>query len=78
MITVGKEKNMKFIKSEANGCTVYMQDSKEIDVNKIPETEMKLLAESILEAAEEYFKQPGVKEKFQEWLRNRKISDWTE
>jgi len=65
---------MKIIKSRENDFTCYMTNPAETDVSLIPEAEWNCLAESIIEAAEEYFKQPGVEEKFQKWLRNKKIN----
>lgn len=43
-----------------------------IDVNLIPEYQRRQLAEATLEATKRFFSQPGVEERYQIWLANRK------
>lgn len=42
-----------------------------IDTSQIPESVRMTMLDIIYPAVIEYFKQPGVEEKYQEWLRDR-------
>lgn len=42
-----------------------------IDVNKIPKTELTLLAKSAIPKIIEFYEDPGNERKFQEWLKKK-------
>lgn len=48
------------------------EGSIKIDVTQIPEYQRRQLAEATLEATKRFFSQPGVEERYQIWLANRK------
>lgn len=56
---------------EEDGIVYERTDHVKIDVDQIPDHVRYDLLETIMEATKEYFKQPGVEEKFQAWLKER-------
>lgn len=55
-----KEKRLLVVEGES--CTV--------DVNKIPENDDRRIARATLRAVENFFQIPGVKEEYEEWLKD--------
>lgn len=43
-----------------------------IDLTQIPEYQRRQLAEATLEATKRFFSQPGVEERYQAWLQERR------
>ena len=49
----------------------YTNNDVRVDVSLIPEHVRKGIAAAVLAGVQDYFRQPGVQEKFESWLRER-------
>lgn len=52
-------------------------DKPKIDPSQIPEVERKLLCESLMEATLEFYSDPENEDRFQEWVREKRMRNET-
>ena len=57
---------------EEDGIVYERTDHVEIDLDQIPDHVRDDLARTVIEMAREYFRQPGIEEKYQAWLKEKK------